>query len=82
MSSSIFYNVFVYLEQLRSSRNKGRRLQKAKLNLTKGLVKNSLKEITENCDLEGVQCLRRSIEYKIKLERKMRRNVRSSNSKN
>lgn len=73
MASSIFYNLFIYLEQLKVNRNKEWRLQKAKLNLTKGLVKKSLKEITQNCNLEGVNCLRRSIEYKMELEKQLRK---------
>lgn len=81
MPSSISYDLFVYREQLKLNRTKEWGKQKAKLNLTKGLVKKSLKSITENCNLEGVKCLRRSIEYKMELERLMKRRIKLALSK-
>ncbi|KAL5276762.1 hypothetical protein ACFFRR_002155 [Megaselia abdita] len=68
MPSSIPYSLFVYKWELKINRTRVGHLQKAKLNLTKDLVSKSLRNIGQFSNVEGIQCLRRSIEYKLKLE--------------
>lgn len=69
MSSSVPYSLFVYKWELKINRTRAKnmQLQKAKLNLTKDLVSKTLGNIGEYSNKEG-DCLRRSIQYKFKLE--------------
>lgn len=68
MPSSVPYSLFVYKWEMKLNRTRAMNRHKAKLNLTKDLVSKSLRNIGQYANVEGMRCLRRSIEYKLKLE--------------